>query len=505
MGTMILAQLGTVPIFLSSWSVELFGLWLVLHSAVLVLPILDSAHHQYLDGEFLRTGEENLPKMNSIFWGGVGVSVFVGGIQFLGTLTFLWLMASGYVHIVDPPLIEQNLLAISIFLGVYAFLWWVLGSTGGILVRYLYPLGFYPRIAWWWVGVAFFESLIPAVVVYQGGGLLDATLAFLATFVLIRGALLLDSLLIARKVGLVSCPIPWADAWVRFFRSLLLAIQQASETLRQQGMRLVLAPLSGTAEMTNFSTVRVGVNAVLQGFTAISTPLIPELMRYVRQRDQEKIESSFATLWILVVAVIIPFSFLLQFFAGDLFALWTGGKIPFDPVVFALLTFGTLLFAISQPALLLVRANNLLRIQLLNGVSAALVLLTAMFLTVPSIGIRGAALATSLAEIVSALTLIGAASSWLNANSLRFPQVQFRLVACSLMLAVIAYLAVQTQSVWKWGIAILVIPAYAAVLVGYWWALPVTGRRQIEGYAASVFRGLRVPKDPSNSAIERTR
>lgn len=479
MASILVAQVATVPIYLEHWPVDVYGLWLLLHSAAVMLPILDGAHHQYLDGEFLKTGDENLSRMNEIFWGGFAVSIVVGGLQFLATLGFLWLLGKGWIPWQEQALVDSQFPSIATFLGIYAFLWWCMGSAGGILVRYLYPLGYYPRVAWWFVAVTLVESIVPVVIVLFGGDLFAATVGFLVAFVFVRGALLLDSLRIAVRAGLRKCVIEWTVAWGRFARSLILALQQWTEAMRQQGMRLILAPLAGTAEMTHFATLRVGVNAVSQGFTAVSTPLMPELMRFVRLRDQSRVDATLATLWSIMIAIVIPVSFVIQFYSEAVFSIWTDSKLKFDPVVFALLTFGMILFAISQPAWVLIRANNLLKSQLIISVTSAALLVAVMAALTPKLGIRGAATAAGITECFCLAAITFTAVQWCKEHALQFPIDQFWYVLAAFGTACFAYLATQFFSWPAWLISAPFVAAYLLIIVLYWRALPIIGRTRI--------------------------
>ncbi len=480
LGTLFLSQIATVPIYLGHWDVEVYGIWLLLHSASLMFPILDASHHQYLDGEFLKTGDENFGRLNQLFWDAVGVSVFVGGIQFVGVIIALWLLGAGVVSGENNAIISQNYLAIAVFGGVYAFLWWCLGSVGGILVRFLYPFGFYPRVAWWFVAITLLESFLPAIVVMVGGDLLAAVLTFLVTFVAIRGALLIDAARIAMRLGLVPVTIDWRSGWGRFAHSLVLALQQFSDALRQQGMRLLLAPLAGTVEMTNFSTIRVGVNAVSQGLTAVSSPLMPEVMRFARARDQQRLDLAFASLWSVVLFAVIPAVAVLQLNGGWLFELWTNSRLKFDPVVFAWLSWSMLLFAIAQPAWALVRANNLLKPQLAISVIATTVLVVGLFMAVPRYGIQGSAFVSLLTEFFCCAATVVVASHWMTRHELSFPKSQFVALlaaACLAGLGMVLSAFLVASQVW---ILAFVIPVYVGLMWVYWSCLPALGKLRMK-------------------------
>ncbi|MEJ7663173.1 MAG: hypothetical protein WKG07_28365 [Hymenobacter sp.] len=119
--------------------------------------------------------------------------------------------------------------------------------------------------------------------------------------------------------------------WQNTLRSLAVSGKWLLENARQQGVRLLMAPLAGVAGLTAFSTMRTGANVSLQGLNTIVNPLMPELMRFLHQRDQLRVESAFSTVWFVLVAVLAPAMVVVQAFVEPLYLLWTRGRVPFSP------------------------------------------------------------------------------------------------------------------------------------------------------------------------------
>ena len=101
--------------------------------------------------------------------------------------------------------------------------------------------------------------------------------------------------------------------------------------MRQQGVRLVLAPLAGPVALAAFSTMRTGANVALQGLNTIVNPILPDLMRFLHDRDQPRSEAAFSTIWVVVVALMAPGVVILQLIMEPLFVFWTQGKIALIP------------------------------------------------------------------------------------------------------------------------------------------------------------------------------
>ena len=111
-----------------------------------------------------------------------------------------------------------------------------------------------------------------------------------------------------------------------FRLSLPLLGKSLFENVRQQGVRLVLAPLAGPVGLAAFSTMRTGANVALQGLNTIINPLLPDLMRFLHDRDQPRSEAAFSTIWIVIVAFLAPGVVMLQMFIEPCYLYWKQSK-----------------------------------------------------------------------------------------------------------------------------------------------------------------------------------
>jgi O-antigen/teichoic acid export membrane protein len=184
--------------------------------------------------------------------------------------------------------------------------------------------------------------------------------------------------------------------------------------------------------------MRTGANVALQGLNTIVNPMLPDLMRFLHGRDQPRSEAAFATVWIVVVALMAPGVVILQTFIEPFYVFWTQGKITFDPMLFAMLSLGVLVYAVVQPAMAVVIGNNLTKTQFSLAGLAAVTLLGVLCLLVPIIGIIGAAIALLLAEIVAAIGYKIYAQRWLNENDLEWPRRPFYLAVTSVCIAAVS-------------------------------------------------------------------
>ena len=240
--------------------------------------------------------------------------------------------------------------------------------------------------------------------------------------------------------------------------------------------------------------MRTGANFALQGLGTITGPIMPELMRFLVARDQARMEGAFALVWLVLCAVLLPAIVIVQWLMPWLFPIWTHGKIGFDPWLFGMLSMGVAVYALAQPAAAILMGNNIVRTQLAISLLAGLVAVGGMALTVPWVGIRGAALALLAAEGVSLGITVAAARRWLAGQGLRWPSHAFGVAAASVLctalgLAALASLAPARQI----PVLLATLAAQSLLTLVYWRQLPALARQRARGLIARFVPAARRP------------
>ena len=260
---------------------------------------------------------------------------------------------------------------------------------------------------------------------------------------------------------------------------MALAAQTGLELLRQHGVRVILLPLAGMTELATFATIRTGANFAQQGLNTITGPLMPELMRFLRERDQARTESAFGTVWLVLCTILSPMVIVAQWIMPAIYPLWTQGKLRYDPWLFGVLSISILVFALAQPAMAIMRGNNLLRVQLWISLMAAFICVAGMAVLVPITGIRGAGVALLLAECACMVAYVWQAKNWLSSQGLSWPFRAFWAVALSVIVTAggVALLAALPQDkAVLIMISILAVQAFTALF--YWTHLPDIARQR---------------------------
>ncbi len=471
-GVTMAAQIVLVPIYLTYWNVETYGVWLALQGIMSALSMLDMGYQTYMGFEFLRIGTRDMPLLCKSLWSAIVFGVIIGVFQLLliGIFTFSGLLPIllGETSPSDYDLIHSA----GIALLLQGITWLVMMTVPGLMVRALAAFGYYARLAWWSFSYAIISTLAPLIAVIYGADLLMASVALASASMGYTLALYFELFRSLKKEKIKILKPSLQLGFANFRLSTPLLGKSLLENVRQQGVRLLLAPLAGATGLAAFSTMRTGANVALQGLNTIIHPLLPDLMRFLHDRDQPRSEAAFATVWIVVVAFMSPGVVILQTIIEPFYVFWTKGKIPFDPLLFAFLSLGVLVYAVVQPAMAVVIGNNLTKKQLGLAAAAAAVVLVVLGALVPVIGILGAGIALLLAEITAGVGYMRYAQKWLGENNLFWPTRPFYLAVRSVLLAAVSLSALVWLPQFKWAILGVSLLLFMWNLWKYWQVLP---------------------------------
>jgi hypothetical protein len=462
-------QIALVPLYLGTWDASTYGAWLLLQAIWAAVSIVDLAHHDYVGYACLRLGTNQPTAISRVITSAAPVVVLIA----LWDLLLAWgLGQAAFI----PRWVGENAQQLDEWrsaLLLQAVTWLFTGSLGGLIVRWLTPFGYWPQFAWWGVVYAVVTAVVPALAVVGGADLLLAMFALCLTNFVYHLIFFFAMARIVRQQGLVIVRPSIRQGLAQGLQSLWLMAKSLAEMARQQGSRIILAPLAGVADMAAFATMRTGANFALQGLNTITGPVTPELMRFLAARDQARTEGAFAIVWLVLCGVLCPAIVIVQWLAPTLFPLWTHGKIAFDPWLFGMLSLGVSVLALAQPAAAVLQGNNIVHEQLVISVLAAVVAVGGMALLVPMMGGRGAALALLTAELSSLTACVWVAQRWLRQQSMYWPWQAFNAAAAAVSVTMLGMVALELLpfGLTLTGLAfILLLQGIVAII--YWRHLP---------------------------------
>jgi O-antigen/teichoic acid export membrane protein len=445
----LLTQVLLVPIYLAHWSVKIYGIWIALQAVVNLLSTIDRGYNDFLEYEFLRLGPRQYRKVALLLWSGVRITLLVG----LTEVTLVYLLSRSHLlsHFFASEGAVDNRLFYDISWSLFVqWVAWSLTNVIGLLFRSLYSFGYFPRAGWWNVLTVVSASLMSLIAVTRGGGLLAVSLYAALGTILVLICQLVDIRRLLLRQQLHVTPPSYRRGLGSFRHSMGLSFRYFLENFRLQGARLILLPFCGPIALASFSTVRTGANVAQQGLLTITHPILPELMRFLREKNQPKMEASFSTVWLVLVLFLCPGIVIAQSVAPRLFALWTRGHIDFSPVLFATLSLGVLVYALAQPAMAVMVGNNLVRKQMLLSLLCSVAIIIGMTVLLPIMNIQGAGISLLLAEIIAAVGYQLFARQWLRERGLSWPGTLSAIAALSILLASLGIAVMIASPSHKW-------------------------------------------------------
>ncbi len=468
----ILSQVILVPLYLSHWDVVTFGVWLAIQALVALLTTLDFGFQTYLEFEFLKIGSQHPKTVGRYLSSGIMVGVILSIVQVLIivglTATAFFTKLIDVPANADPGIIHQA----TVVLLLQGLTWLITTSPSGLMGRALAPFGYFPRSAWWQVAIALVFSVSTAIAVIMGASLMQTGIVGAIASLIFSFFFYTDFIRLLKRAQIPFIRPSRSLARETFVKSILLSGKIVLDIVRQQGVRLFLAPLAGIVALAAFSTTRTASNFAMQGLNTLTNPLMPELMRFLHSKDQTRFESAIGTIWIVVVAVIAPMMLVLQVFIGPIFEVWTHGKIQVQPLLFATLSVSVLVYAWAQPAIAIVRGNNLLRPQLYISVVTTVVVIGLIILLVSMYGITGAGFALLVPEIISAIWYRSIAKSWLEQNHLNWPATLSRITLLSIVITTIGVTLMIIFPHYRFAILGASLLALVWNIFNYWKHLP---------------------------------
>jgi O-antigen/teichoic acid export membrane protein len=328
-------QLISVPICLKYWGKESYGSWLALYAVVVLVRSIDGGFVSYVGNKINYLYHQDQSALrehlaSSIF----GIAV-IGAIQLAICVVVIFSEAVALLLNASPDIVADNRsgLALLILIGTWA----LSGSYIGIVHRLLIPTGLMYQSAWWSMGfqASQFAGIILAAML--GFDMLQTGMLF--SF--IQMSIYLASAIYIRK------KLPTYYPWWRGGRSrtgirdLGRSMWLTTSTLIQQGSLngtvILVAALSGPAAVPVFTTVRTLANLWTNVTNVLTSPLLPEVVRYRSTGDRQKLVTINEVYWVLVgtavnLGVLITYPLI-----SPLYGYWTAHAVVLDKNLLSLL------------------------------------------------------------------------------------------------------------------------------------------------------------------------
>ena len=328
-------QLTAVPVCLKYWGQERYGNWLALFAAFMLLRSLDAGYVAYVGNKLNQLYHRNTRALREHLSSAVAGIAVIGALQLV--LVVGTLVSDHLATMLGMPAGRTSGLMDRLALLVLMTSWVLTGSYLGIVHRLLIPAGLMYQAAWW--SMLFQVSQFVAIMV---AALLQ--LGMLQTSVLFAIAQLVIYLASAIYV---KQQLPTYYSWWHGWRvstglkdlgnSMLLTASNLIQQASTSGIVLMVAALAGPAGLPVFTTVRTLTNLWTNVTNVLTTPLLPDVVRFHAEGETHKLVAMNETYWVLVGSA-VNWGVLLSYpLLAALYGYWTGHALKLDKPLLCLL------------------------------------------------------------------------------------------------------------------------------------------------------------------------
>ncbi len=474
----LFSQVFFVPVYLTYWDANLYGVWLAVQAAVTLLTLLDTSHQTFYENEFLQISLNDINKTSKYLCTAAVCGWSLSLIQIL--IIVIVYVSGGLSLVVGLAKSVDTHLARDVFISLLfqCITWTITQSLSGLMGRAISSLGHFSRNAWWGLMYVIASAVAPVISVVLGGKILAAGLTQCAVILIYETCWILDAYQLLRKKGFTFVAPDFTLGRTNILKSSLVVVRQLLVLCRQNGFRLLMAPMVTMKALAEFSTQRTVANVALQGLNSIYGPVMPELMRYVSNKQQENMEGMFLILWGFLTLIVGPLFFALQIVMPFIYPIWTHHVFVYDGSLFFQLSAAVIFYMVGLPGMAICTGHNLLRKQLLISVVSTGLLIGSLIVFLKMFGLSGAATALSIAEISSAALYTYYAYGWLKAHGMAWPTKLFLSILLLTALLMVQMWVVAAHLV-NYALSILVFVIYfAATLYFSTRAMPLVAREK---------------------------
>jgi O-antigen/teichoic acid export membrane protein len=397
-------QLISVPVCLKYWGQEAYGSWLVLFAAFHLIRSLDAGYIGYVGNKLNYLYHQDREALRKHLSSAV-VGVFVIGALQLLIATGVLLsdqLAGALGLLVEDSAAAQGRLGLLILMSS----WVLTGAYLGIVHRLLIPAGLMYQAAWWSMSFQVSQFIAIMIVATAQLNLLQTSLLF----ALSQSVVYLFSALYIRSK--LSDYYPWwhgaridtglVDLRKSTFLTASSVIQQGSSN----GILLLVSAFAGPVVLPLFTTVRTLSNLWTNLTHVLTTPLLPDVVRFHAKGETHKLASTMEAYWVLVGSVVNLSILLVYPLLEGLYGYWTGHTMTLDQSLLCLLLAAVVVT--NAGALMAMHLNgiNSLRVVLSTSVARAVCALGIGSLFFKDFGLASFGVGIFTGE-VAALVIVG--------------------------------------------------------------------------------------------------
>ena len=329
-----------VPFFISNWGVDLYGSYLTCLSLLALFMSLDNGFSLYISNEYNLLFHKDLIKAKQLISSAIKVVVFSNILQCFFVSFFIFIQLNFSVFFIEIDILYALL--------VLCFYRLLFGSSKGLMVKTLFPIGYFHRSSLLGTAEKIVEILVLIPFVIFSKSFLDAII-FITIFKSIYCIVSLwliyiwsgNSVIKLRKSGALK------DGFKMYKKSLPLMFNSFFDKSSNDGLNTLVSITLGPATLPIYTTIKTLSNLMLKFFNLLLQPIVPEIGRLYSINQNSKIIEIFRVFILLIT--LASFSLLIFCYCGEvIYSFWLNKQIVFNPVLFCTLIISSFIYMYSK-------------------------------------------------------------------------------------------------------------------------------------------------------------
>jgi O-antigen/teichoic acid export membrane protein len=330
-------QLLSVPICLKYWGRDEYGNWLTLYAAFMVVRSLDTGFVSYVGNKLNYLYHQDKHSLSEHLASSTRGVAIIAAIQLVIVLAAMYF--ESIARLLGISIESQHAMGSHSSLALLVLIgsWVLSGPYMGIVQRLLIPTGYMYQAAWWALGFQ---------VTQFTGVIFAAALRFniVQTSIIIA---IIQFSVYAASAMYIRLKLPSFYPWWRgghsrigfkdLGHSMLLTASNCVQQGTTNGTVILLSILSGPAIVPVFTTVRTLTNLWTNVTSSLTTPLLPDIVRYHALGEARKVVHICEAYWVLVGSIVNIGVLITYPLIQPLYGYWTAHVVVLDSSLLSLL------------------------------------------------------------------------------------------------------------------------------------------------------------------------
>lgn len=342
--TRALEHIILVPMFLFAWSDVIYGEWLIVFSGVAYLVFADIGMTNFVINRMLqRCAVGDTDGYKRTLWS--AWYLYRSNILVLFFVFFAFSFFVPFTEWFHFTHVSEASVRIAVFLlGLQLLLSRLMVLFSGIYIGN----GEYPRWRMLLTTREIATLALVGMVLFFKGGFITVASAYLGVFVIFAGLIYLD---IRRRHPEVEFrgTIKYRDkklAWSFFVPGFMFLLIPLAQFIKMQGSVLLTGSIFGGGIVALFSIHRTLAHLIPRAINIMTPALQHEVTANLERGDLRKVQDIHSIFMKIVVAVSISSAAFLLVVGKDVLAVWTGGAIEFNNLLWGLLLVEVVVYSV---------------------------------------------------------------------------------------------------------------------------------------------------------------